>query len=231
MLYYEMQIPLAGASGILDTHYFSANAVYDPDITGTGHQPIGFDQAMLFYEQWVVLSSKITVSFYNNAAAYTRVGVFLNPDTNNPTIYGVMENGYMRSNVVSGTAIGAEHNQKVVSLSCDSVAYFNSKTRNEHMMRDTFTGTAAANCTEQVYYGLFAFCAASATTTEVYADVEISYDVRFWEPRKLASSLWKQAAAMSLVEFSEREEAKKEKPKVVPPSSTNTKSLKVKIVQ
>jgi len=195
MLYYEYGINLAGVAGILDTHYISANAVYDPDITGTGHQPIGFDQAMLFYEQWVVFRSVITVTFLSNSVTSTlsRCGVFLNPDTVNPSIYQVMENGYMKSAVITGTggtSAGA-HAIKKVSLSCDSVAYFNSKTRNDHFMRDVFSGTAAANCAEQVYFALFAFNAASATTYDIYCDVEISYDVRFWEPRKLSVSMLK----------------------------------------
>jgi hypothetical protein len=212
MLYYEYQITLTGASGILDTHYFSANGIFDPDITGTGHQPIGFDQAMLFFEQYVVFRSTITVTFKNNAAGTgVRCGVFLNPDTSNPTISGVMENGYMKSAVVNGTESANSgpgfHNMKTVSLSCDSVAYFDSKSRKLHAMRDTFSGTSAANPSEQVYFGIFAFNMVSATTYELFFDVMISYDVRFWEPRKVAASLLHKALTLVLKPEEEEKES------------------------
>jgi len=203
MLYYEYQIPLTGTSGALDTHYFRANSVYDPDVTGTGHQPVGFDQAMLLFEQFVVFKATITVTFKSNAAGTgVRCGVFLNPDAVNPTIPVIMENGYMKSCVVSGTESansGASyHNQKSVTLNCDSIAYFNSGSKKLHMMRDVFSGTAAADCTEQVYFGIFAFNMVSATTYEVYADAMISYDVRFWEPRKIAASIFHDALKQSV---------------------------------
>jgi hypothetical protein len=208
MLYYEYQQTLTGAAGILDTHYYSANGIFDPDITGTGHQPIGFDQAMLFYEQFVVFRSTCTVTFYSNTAGVgVRCGVFLNPDTSNPSIYGIMENGYMASDVVAGTTSANSgvgyHLIKKVSLSCDSVAFFDSKTRKLHAMRDSLSGTAAANPAEQVYFGIFTHNFVSATTYEVFFDVELSYDARFWEPRKVSSSLLR--GALSVIRLNERD--------------------------
>jgi len=220
MLYYEYQIPLAGTAGVLDTHYFSANGVYDPDVTATGHQPVGFDQAMLFFEQYVVFRSTCTVTFFSNTAGTAiRCGVFLNPDATNPTLYQIMENGYMKSNVVAGTSSANSgagfHILKKVTLNCDSVAYFNSAGRKQHMMRDTFQGTASANPTEQVYFGIFSFNMASAATYDVYCDVELSYDVRFWEPRKIAASILHQSLALTL---EKQEEKKKVEETKQPPS-------------
>lgn len=51
------------AIGVNDAHIFSANGVYDPDITGTGSQPYGFDQWMPFYNHFVVLGSKCSATF------------------------------------------------------------------------------------------------------------------------------------------------------------------------
>lgn len=42
-------------------HTFRATDLYDPDYTGTGHQPLGFDQMMLMYRKFLVLKSKISV--------------------------------------------------------------------------------------------------------------------------------------------------------------------------
>lgn len=41
-------------------YVFSLNGIYDPNITGIGHQPRGYDQIMALYEHYVVLGAKVT---------------------------------------------------------------------------------------------------------------------------------------------------------------------------
>jgi len=43
------------------SHVFTANGLYDPNITGTGHQPNGFDQLMGLYNHYTVIDSTIRV--------------------------------------------------------------------------------------------------------------------------------------------------------------------------
>lgn len=40
-----------------------ANSLFDPDFTGGGHQPLGFDQMMLLYNKYSVISCGITLTF------------------------------------------------------------------------------------------------------------------------------------------------------------------------
>ena len=39
------------------------NSLFDPNRTGTGHQPYGFDQLSTFYNRYYVTGSKMTVTF------------------------------------------------------------------------------------------------------------------------------------------------------------------------
>lgn len=67
----------AGAD-IAAGYVLAANALYDPNITGVGHQPYGFDQWALFYKRYCVLSSKCTATFFSNStgnAGNCNVGV------------------------------------------------------------------------------------------------------------------------------------------------------------
>lgn len=50
------------------SYVFSANGLYDPDITGTGTQPLYFDQLMALYNHYVVTSSTITVEALNDGS-------------------------------------------------------------------------------------------------------------------------------------------------------------------
>ena len=44
------------------SHVFRANSLFDPDATGTGHQPLMFDEYAELYGEYRVLSSKITIT-------------------------------------------------------------------------------------------------------------------------------------------------------------------------
>lgn len=63
-LRYAQNVNLTPSGTGTPAHYtFSANGMYDPDISGAGHQPMGFDQWMAIYDHYTVLGSKITVRF------------------------------------------------------------------------------------------------------------------------------------------------------------------------
>lgn len=49
------------SSGALGSWVFSANGLYDPDVTGIGHQPLGYDVFAQVYSRYLVLSSRIKV--------------------------------------------------------------------------------------------------------------------------------------------------------------------------
>lgn len=66
---FNSRTSVASVSGVAAVKVFSANGMYDPDITGVGHQPRGFDQLMALYDHYVVIASKITVWFQNDDAS------------------------------------------------------------------------------------------------------------------------------------------------------------------
>jgi len=56
-------------SGTLQDNVFRGNSLFDPDATGAGGQPMGFDQWANFYASYTVLGSKIEVTCMQNGAA------------------------------------------------------------------------------------------------------------------------------------------------------------------
>jgi len=60
---YVQQVLMDPAIGTVGTNVFRANGCFDPDLTGSGTQPYGFDQWMPFYNHYVVLGSKCSATF------------------------------------------------------------------------------------------------------------------------------------------------------------------------
>ncbi len=60
--YAQTKTYTTGASGVSGTeNAFSLNSLYDPDVTGVGHQPYGFDQVAALYSKYLVLSCDVQI--------------------------------------------------------------------------------------------------------------------------------------------------------------------------
>lgn len=71
-------------------HFFSANSINDPNVTGVGHQPRGHDQLATYYTRYHVLSSNIVVKA-GSAGIQTQdqviVSLGIDKDSTAPTGY------------------------------------------------------------------------------------------------------------------------------------------------
>lgn len=173
-------------------HVFRANSLYDPDQTGVGAQPRGFDQIIAFYDHYVVIHSKITVKFVNRDSsgpatvgtnANFIVGVDLNDssDTLN-TINDYMEHGYAKYSMLAGTS----GTRDVVS----STKSFTNKFlgRSKPLSDSQLKGSSTSNPVEQGYYHIFANAVGNFDTGPMDIYVVIDYTAVFIEPKDLPQS-------------------------------------------
>lgn len=56
------------ASGLNTSHFFRMNSCFDPDYTGGGHQPLGFDEYMTHYQHFTVLNARIKATALINGS-------------------------------------------------------------------------------------------------------------------------------------------------------------------
>lgn len=184
--YNDAGLALAAGAGVSNSYVFTANGLFDPNITGAGHQPMGFDQLMLFYEHYTVTKCKLTVNFINTSAADVAcVGILIAPDTTIVTdVAQLNENGLLAKKYLNFK--GVDGSIGSVSVSAD-ISKINGK--KDVKSEDDFRGDVANNPVEQTYFHIFAYNpTVPGGTSAVSFDVVLEYEAIFTEPRKMIKS-------------------------------------------
>lgn len=177
------------AGGTPAVHVFSGNGMYDPNITGVGNQPRGFDQFMKMFDHFTVLGSKIKARFSASGSLSEPlvVGVTKRDDlTLFSNVVDYQEYGYNKSKQVSpGTSgIGFGYKPPVVTM----VGTYKFLGRSKPMSDSQLKGDAAANPIEQWFYHLYAYPVQATDSAAVNVEVWIDYTCVFHEPKLPAQS-------------------------------------------
>lgn len=113
-LKYTQRIPFSGSS--LVTQVFRANGLFDPDLSGTGFQPNGFDQYAALYTRYRVHASKIEGWYIADIAGSGAAVVTSITPSQNPTAVGGTFEGIIGNPFVKWCTLGpstGENNQKL----------------------------------------------------------------------------------------------------------------------
>lgn len=186
-LRYTDIVYLNPAAGTQVSHFFSANGIFDPDISGTGHQPVGFDQYMLMYDHYQVLGSKCTMKILPNTSTGAQnesqiASLKLQDQNTASTDYRVgIENGQS-----SWTIVSAGDGAKIKTI---SKTFSSRKTFPSRQGAETLVGSATANPQEGMFFGLSSQGVDLINNPGgIYVHVVIDYSVRFTERKQLALS-------------------------------------------
>lgn len=169
-------------------HYFSANGLYDPNITGSGHQPLGFDQYTPIYDHYTVLGSRITIRAVANDSSTplgaNMVGVYTNDDTTAVTSYDtVIEQGKGNVKILSGASATG---QCTVAHNFSTKKFFGVTDVKDN---DQLKGSSSTNPGDGAFFVVFAQGLDAATNQgALFANVTIDYIVQWSEQRSLAQS-------------------------------------------
>ncbi len=63
---YNEVVDLSAATTVGAQYVFKLNGMFDPNTTGTGHQPYGFDQMLNIYQRYCVIRAKYTIIVANS---------------------------------------------------------------------------------------------------------------------------------------------------------------------
>lgn len=161
---------------------WSSTSLYDPDRSGSGHQPKGFDQISEFYQHYTVLGAKITIRPID---LYTgSMMVFVSPvstpiPSNLSTITEILESNRVQYRLI-GTS--RENVKPIVSTYSKKKIFGNLK-------NSELTAPISSDPTEEYYWCVGAINAsAGVTPVTVPMIVEIEYICLFSEPKNIAES-------------------------------------------
>jgi len=174
------------AGGLATAHVYSVNGLYDPDITGAGHQPIGFDQLMALYDHYTVHGAKITIDSTNddNTNPYL-IGIAVRDDATVETDpSALVENGNIDYRLLTPSGTGSSMKTRI-TMYCDVAKFLG---RKSVLSDPDCKGTSAANPTEGVFFHIVAWTLGAIDGGNVTSQVTIDYDVTFHERRVVAAS-------------------------------------------
>lgn len=186
-LRYSDNFLLTTTAGALTTYVIRANDLYDPNFTGTGHQPMGFDQMMVVYNHFCVVRASIKVTFKNGSNNSVSVGVRTDGSSTALTVIDRMiEIGGLVQTELGYLSSGISANQ-TVEASVD-IARMQGVSRTALTADPSLRGDAATSPTEVTYFHLCAWDVAGATST-VETSIILEQTATFMEPRDLTESL------------------------------------------
>lgn len=119
-LRYTAQVAITNTVGVPNSYVFRGNSVFDPDYTGIGSQPNGFDQWKTMYQRYRVLGSKCIVRPVSTSTTLLPIDTVLCP-------------------VQDGIAV----NVSLENLKCNKYAIENVLSQN---LRTTLSATMSTSC-------------------------------------------------------------------------------------
>lgn len=167
------------------THVWSLNGLFDPNVTGAGHQVIGFDQLMPNFDHYCVIGARVRCTFTNKDFANSSICALQIKDTQatSPLLTESIENGLVTYKVLSTAGAGGATKTLTTQVSMNK--FFGRKV----MQGTKYAGTSTSNPLDGCF--LHVTVGPTDVITDIAAtlySIEIEYIAILTEPRQLTQS-------------------------------------------
>lgn len=186
--YAENGIITEAAAGLGNYNTWVINSAFDPNFTGGGLQPLGFDQYAQFYGRYRVLSVKFEVDWGGRTAGEpTIVGVYASPQSTLPAssiAWTVQPTPTNRTNLIAGSTGGptvVKQSQKVKIQNVMGVT--SSEFKDDQDFSAILTASPARPCYMHTWIKSL-----TGTVGSVHYLVRIWMDIEFSQPVALSMS-------------------------------------------
>lgn len=168
------------ATAVPAYYLYSCNSLYDPNYTGGGHQPFGFDQWMGtsfttgIYNRYTVFGMAYRITFINTSATYTaQVAVCKKPvATVSTDMNTVFEKPYVQSRFLSTT--GQATSRCVLKGYCSNAKVIGI-TNEQYRVEQDYKGSVTSNPTLRAPYLHIYVCNPDYIVTTIKIQVELVF--------------------------------------------------------
>lgn len=174
----------SGSGGIAVTHVFNLTSLFDPNFTGVGHQPIGFDQIMPMYDHYTVIGARARVIFTNTDDIHSQIALLQLKDstTVSTNTTEAIENGMTRYTVLS--AQDGNKNTQTLTINFSSKKFFS---RNP-LSSDKNQGTISSSPAEGAFLHVTVDPMTTGNVDSVKYTIQIEFVAVLTEPKQLTQS-------------------------------------------
>lgn len=169
----------------LTTYQFRTNSIFDPNLTGTGHQPMGHDQLGNLYNKYRVYGCKYVITFSNTNPAYQGEVIVQNrPNTTlSANFEDAMESPYHQYKI-----LGAETSGPKVIKGYANCAKVYGVSKQVWKTDDNYQANIGSNPSAGTILNIYAQNQTVGTALTILARVNLTYFVEFYERKILGSS-------------------------------------------
>lgn len=189
IMYYRGSATLSAdhSPNVCGNHVVALNDIEDPDQTGGGHRPLGYDQWNLYYNKYRVTSCVVKATFYssasgNNVAAWCGIGMDKDLGLHAPaSLDGQIEH---QKGKYAKLLLPNSREKVVISAKYDAATFW--KASGDYNL-DEQTALFSAAPTDKAYLQLW-MGSQSQLTSAIRVDFEIYFNVTMTEPKGISSS-------------------------------------------
>lgn len=186
---YAESLQRTSTTGAFNSYVWRANGMFDPNSTGTGHQPSYFDQMAVIYDHYTVFRSRMSIQFVPVVASSTtnscQVVVYL-ADSSTVNVVNCQQaiEQPKASWVTLSTISNTFGPQNKLFMGFNAWQTFGSRALSDSTLR----GSPTSDPSEQ---SLYVFCfrdTNGAATVALDVNVVIEYEAEWTEPSQIAQS-------------------------------------------
>lgn len=192
-LAYSESVVLASTIGGLSGagYIFSLNDLYDPNKTGGGHQPLGFDQLTPLYNRYKVYKTEIAIQFCQPSTAGARsYGAYqiLNPSNYGVSTAGLKVEDFQERPRADAIRVMDSDEPSVVSFTVKLPEVIGAAKMTDSQFGDNYSGSDVGDPGNQIAIALHSVNETGTDLVSIACRVKIVYHVWFYNPKMLNQS-------------------------------------------
>lgn len=168
---------LSSTLGASANYRFRWNSIFDPDQSGTGHQPLYFDTYASVYDHYAVVSAKMKVLLVNQETSLGIIcGVVTDDDASSTADFNILsEQNHGISTYL--TPLSGSSSEKILRSSWNCQQILNI----DPFSSETYKTDVGSNPTEESYCNIWSISQDGSSTTVLRFKIDFEYEVLFSE--------------------------------------------------